>query len=443
MNPRLPLFASLFLLLGALAAESRAQTSADRPLRLVITEPAGAAGEYEASRAHFGGGITYSDVIGPARIVPVASPGDHPMQGCEPYLNASEVQGRIAFVERGGCIFVDKFRHAQAAGALAIVIYNALAPPGDDAQVIAMQGPDWGLEDITIGGLMITRAAGERLLGATGEVQGRILTGRDSVPAHEYAPIAIGNAWEYFASSSWEPEYNHYFRIDVTGDSLVGSDRYFRHRHETFSMQGTSIGTTYFLARYDTLTAMVVRFETGQPVPMTPALDAPPGAVMPPCPQIDFHCVTVSLVDGAKSIGSMFGGEYYRRGLGRTGEWQKAAMTTLRYARIDGVEWGEPPMFPLSTDAPAEVAVALSISAIYPNPFTDQLGVRLSVERPSEVRAVLVDLLGREVWRGEVQALPVGAHGLEVRAPGLPPGVYHLRITRQDGAGVVRRVVRL
>jgi hypothetical protein len=44
--------------------------------------------------------------------------------GCEPFVNSASVQGRIALIQRGLCIFQVKLENAQSAGAIAVVVFN-------------------------------------------------------------------------------------------------------------------------------------------------------------------------------------------------------------------------------------------------------------------------------------------------------------------------------
>ena len=44
--------------------------------------------------------------------------------GCEPFVNSTSVQGRIAFIQRGLCDFQVKVENAQSAGAIAVVVFN-------------------------------------------------------------------------------------------------------------------------------------------------------------------------------------------------------------------------------------------------------------------------------------------------------------------------------
>jgi hypothetical protein len=74
---------------------------------------------------------------------------------CEPLSNASEMSGKIAFIQRGGCSFDIKVAHADDAGAIAALIYNIAGDP------IVMNGAP-GLSDIAA--LMIGQAAGNLIL---------------------------------------------------------------------------------------------------------------------------------------------------------------------------------------------------------------------------------------------------------------------------------------
>src|SRR4029453_4600440 len=52
--------------------------------------------------------------------------------GCSPYVNAPEVSGRIALVDRGTCTFTVKALNAEAAGAVALIVADTAPgrPPG-------------------------------------------------------------------------------------------------------------------------------------------------------------------------------------------------------------------------------------------------------------------------------------------------------------------------
>jgi hypothetical protein len=89
-------------------------------------------GKVVAGGALFGQSI--DDAPGHKIFGEVASVG----RGCNPDDYPAEVAGKVVLVERGGCLFTEKVAKAQAAGAVAVVVYNNAA--GGDA-VIAMAGP--------------------------------------------------------------------------------------------------------------------------------------------------------------------------------------------------------------------------------------------------------------------------------------------------------------
>eukprot|EP00043_Microstomoeca_roanoka_P006328 m.61987 g.61987 ORF g.61987 m.61987 type:complete len:771 (-) comp13370_c0_seq3:153-2465(-) len=66
-----------------------------------------------------------------------------PMHACQPLLASVSVSGKIAVVQRGECSFIEKVKHCQDAGALAVVIYNH--DPHDMA-VLSMTADDDALK---------------------------------------------------------------------------------------------------------------------------------------------------------------------------------------------------------------------------------------------------------------------------------------------------------
>lgn len=115
----------------------------------------------ELGQAEFGASYPTAPLDGRIVLVNdgVAAPGDtmgtfH--DGCEsPFANGQRLAGRIALIDRGLCPFVDKARHAQMHGAIAVLIANNVegAPPN-------MAGAD---PTITIPVVAITRDTGRRL----------------------------------------------------------------------------------------------------------------------------------------------------------------------------------------------------------------------------------------------------------------------------------------
>lgn len=96
-----------------------------------------AAGQYAVGDASFGPPLQNAPLTG--QLMPVVDRADGAGLACTPLspLNALAVHGNVALVDRGACAFVDKARHVQDAGAIAmIVVDNAPGP------VIGLGGSD-------------------------------------------------------------------------------------------------------------------------------------------------------------------------------------------------------------------------------------------------------------------------------------------------------------
>ncbi len=94
-----------------------------QPNRLVtINQPLDIAGTYEAGEADFGPSVNASPVTGLAAIA--LDDSSDPNLVCNPAVNDSEVEGKIALVDRGGCFFEQKAANAEAAGAIGVIICN-------------------------------------------------------------------------------------------------------------------------------------------------------------------------------------------------------------------------------------------------------------------------------------------------------------------------------
>jgi hypothetical protein len=127
-----------------------------------------------------------------------------PTNGCEPFINALDVSGNIAFVDRGGCPFVVKVKNAQNAGALAVVVADSV--PGCPA--LGMSGVD---PTITIPSVRITNDDGATikshlLLGvnATLQVDPALRAGADAagrVLVYTPIPFATGSSVSHWDTS--------------------------------------------------------------------------------------------------------------------------------------------------------------------------------------------------------------------------------------------------
>ncbi|MFN7922787.1 MAG: PA domain-containing protein [Bryobacteraceae bacterium] len=133
---------------------------------LRIARPSAAAGRYYAGTASFGAALASSGIEGELALTSDGSDeaGPSPSDACSPVINVSEVMGRIAIADRGGCVFTQKAYHAQAAGAIALVVVNNV-----DAQNLPnLSGSD---ARITIPVVHVTFADGKVPKAALGEPQ--------------------------------------------------------------------------------------------------------------------------------------------------------------------------------------------------------------------------------------------------------------------------------
>jgi subtilisin family serine protease len=142
------------------AASSRDGTHAKEALQ--VNSPPGVSGKYAVLEAAFTPALSDRDPL-EAELV-LVDDGDESLpdgsagtliDGCQPFVNDTDITGNIAFIQRGGCDFDQKVANADAAGAIAAVIFNLSGPP------IVMTGAS-GLSDIPA--LMIGAADGTLLL---------------------------------------------------------------------------------------------------------------------------------------------------------------------------------------------------------------------------------------------------------------------------------------
>jgi hypothetical protein len=105
---------------------------------IVTVDTGPAAGTYEASAAEFGPALTAAGVSGTLELVNDGT--DLPSDGCAPLVGFPA--GAIALIDRAAaCTYVQQVLHAQAGGAVAVVIINDVAGDpttldGDSAVVI-------------------------------------------------------------------------------------------------------------------------------------------------------------------------------------------------------------------------------------------------------------------------------------------------------------------
>ncbi len=112
-----------------------------------VLSPSGIAGKYNAPRAAFGLPVT-STITADLVLVEDGVLSTH--DACDPILNGPELVGKIALIDRGNCVFAQKVKAAQEAGAIAVLICNNV-----DGDAYSMPGTD---NTVTIPSAMISLA---------------------------------------------------------------------------------------------------------------------------------------------------------------------------------------------------------------------------------------------------------------------------------------------
>ncbi|ARD44722.1 rhombosortase-dependent M36 family metallopeptidase [Colwellia sp. PAMC 21821] len=128
----------------------------------------------------------------------------HVNDGCESAVNATDLVGKIAVIDRGSCGFVDKVNSAQAAGAIGVLIANN--KDGDDT--FTMGGAD---AEITIPSMMISQDAGVAIYA--------VLDSNETVTIDMFK----NNLTRAFKDSSWDNaivahEWGHYISNRLVGN---------------------------------------------------------------------------------------------------------------------------------------------------------------------------------------------------------------------------------
>jgi extracellular elastinolytic metalloproteinase len=91
-----------------------------------VLSPAELADSFSAGQAQFGPALGAAGPTGEVvrALDPVEGAEYTSTDACSPLTNAAEVAGRVALVDRGVCLFAEKVRNAEDAGAVAVLIAN-------------------------------------------------------------------------------------------------------------------------------------------------------------------------------------------------------------------------------------------------------------------------------------------------------------------------------
>jgi hypothetical protein len=123
-----------------------------------------------------------------------------PTDGCQtPIVNAQALKGKIALIDRGDCLFAEKAKHAQDAGAIAVLIANNVA---DTMIPMAGSGDYWFDIAVTIPLLGLNKNAGTEIKQAlTKQTVTANLTRKPQLPLNSALDnTIIIHEWGHFLS---------------------------------------------------------------------------------------------------------------------------------------------------------------------------------------------------------------------------------------------------
>ncbi|HKY28098.1 MAG TPA: PA domain-containing protein [Pyrinomonadaceae bacterium] len=125
---------------------------------LQVGQPGAIAQVFEVGTAAFGPPLTTAGVgaILVQALDAADGVGPSTTDGCSALTNAGAVSGKIALIDRGDCLFVEKVKNAQNAGAVGVVIANNVANPA----IIQLGGSD---VSIMIPSVMVSQADGNTI----------------------------------------------------------------------------------------------------------------------------------------------------------------------------------------------------------------------------------------------------------------------------------------
>ena len=159
------------------------------PAMLEVNSPPSVAGIYDAGIALFGpqldGDIVSGEVV--QALDASDSAGESTTDGCSPFENEDDIDGAIALIDRGTCLFVEKVANAQEAGADAAIIVNN---EGDGIVVMSGTNPLIDIPSLFIGqsdgaALAAESASGVEATIRDGQARDGTLDG--GIIIHEYA----------------------------------------------------------------------------------------------------------------------------------------------------------------------------------------------------------------------------------------------------------------
>lgn len=411
------------------AVSGYAPTFLARRPEFLVNSPSGIAGEYTMVGAAFGAAITDAGVTGDVWVVNDGA-GTDTSDACEqPLVNAAQVAGKWALINRGTCTFVLKSQAAQAAGAIGVIIANNATglPPnplgGSDPTIVI---PVVGISQAD--GNTIKTALASGPVNVTVKKHPTALAGVD----------AAGRPLIYTPSTYASGSSVSHWDVTITPNALmepfINNDL-----HNTVDMSmpllqdigWVSLPTPTLLALFTAegrSDGILLNWEFGSPaevgaitVQRAPA-ETGPWSPIPTELSRDGR-TTVALDTGAEP-GKTY---YYRLSvMDRSGE-----ITNLGL---------------VSAERPSPFAAGVFFGPAKPNPSAHGFSVKFRIDRPEYVRLSVMDASGRVLRTLNEGMMLAGEYtrawdGRSAHSGDAPAGVYFLSLRTSQGVKTQRVAV--
>jgi hypothetical protein len=401
---------------------------AKRP-ELLVNVPAGIAGEYSMVGAVFGATVTAGGVTADVVLVNDGA-GTSTSDACEqPFVNAADVAGKWALLDRGTCTFVVKAQAAQAAGAVGVIVGNNAAglPPnpmgGSDPTIVI---PVVGISQADANTIKANLATG---VNVTVKLHPTALTGVDAAGRplmYTPNPFASGSS-----VSHWDVTVapNALMEPFINNDLHDAVDMSLPLLHDIGWVVGWPTATT--LARFAAegrSDGVLLRWQFGDPG--------------------DVSVITVQRAPAETGPWASITTE-----LGQDGDATLALDTQAEpgityYYRLSVLDvFGETTNLGLvSAQRATPLTAGVTFGAPTPNPSAHGVSLQLRISQPEYVRLSVLDASGRVVRKLHEGMLSPGEHSLswDGRSSGselVPAGVYFFSL--HTSAGVQTRRVAI
>ena len=281
----------------------------------------------------------------------------------------------------------------------------------------------------------------------------------DTTAPWRYYPLAIGNAWEYYRYGT-----GTVYRHEITRDTLIHERRYTVVDRYTAEDNGPLEPDYSWRYRFDTLSSLVYepngsggeRVPFGSPCPFNTDFDTT--TECPGFSGVDF--TVLGSYDGLVVFGEPFPGQgedtvrtafkvfrfetlewRYAAGFGEVYHESDIQAYGLYYARIDGVEYGQP-RFPVANESTEPDPVGGLKLQVWPNPTRSLVTVGFDMVQPGAVVLDVYNTLGRRVQRYELGLLRAGERETLLDLSRVAAGSYVVRVTA-GGGYATRSLIRI